>query len=336
MKACLSIILYCLLNFYLSAYQGDDEVTALFSRLEDPKQPKLEEYKMIEEFLRFGKRPYLEPIGAKGSVNKRNGRDIKLVGDKNEMPIHECYSFNVPLNNKKRCIIIYSSYNYPYPGKAEVLLKQLKQCGYKGHFIFRIGGYPHLSQGGIALCHIPYSWKLASLLEARSQGYQYILWLDLAIHPLCDLESIFNMIEKDHYLCTAAGFNLDYPYNLGQHLPNAIQALGLTIEQLQNIPHISSQLIGLDMAQTYINDFLDDWLQETLKVEPCMNWYPEELCYSVAAWRHQIIPNCNFGDIVFTKENYSFENRFAKPFYWDVNRENEHQWDPSELEKKNR
>lgn len=158
------------------------------------------------------------------------------------------------------------------------------------------------------------------------------LWLDLAMHPLWDLEDIFETIVKNGCLCTEAGFPLDYPYGLGQHLPNAVRALNVSLDQLPLIRHLSSQIIGLDTSNHHVNQFLDEWLKETLKVETCINWYPEELCYSVVAWRNNIRPTCHFGEVVFTRANYSKEIRWNRQFYWDENRENKTQWDPRILD----
>lgn len=334
----LLFLLFCsIFNSQLFSYEGEENVNEVFSDIVDINHPTLDEYKKIEQFLLTGNRPYLAPILVPPPTGgyeseRRSCRRLKLVGKNNEMPIHEIYHYNVSPDDKERCIIIYGSYNYPYPGKVQVLLSELKKCGFRGHVIWRIGGYPNLAEGGLRLCHIPYSWKLASLLEARHLGYRYILWLDLAMHPLWDLEGIFETIAKNGYLCTEAGFPLDYPYGLGQHLPNAIRALNVSLDQLPLIRHLSSQIIGLDTANHHVNQFLDEWLKETLKVETCINWYPEELCYSVVAWRNNIRPTCHFGEVVFTRANYSKEIRWNRQFYWDENRENKTQWDPRILE----
>lgn len=154
------------------------------------------------------------------------------------------------------------------------------------------------------------------------------------MHPLNNLENIFHIIKKKGYFFTSAGFNLDYPYKLGHHIKSAVEAMGLNEKQLRGIKHVSSQIIGIDTFDQRINNFLIDWKNETEKVIPCMNWYPEELSYSVAAWRSGLKPLIIFGDLVFTKDNYHNKGDHTRWFFWDQNRENDPQWDPSVLKNK--
>ena len=73
-----------------------------------------------------------------------------------------------------RCIVFYVSYNespHPfdkdaiYSKKMLEIIQELEIEGYKGHVLFRIGGYPLINQGGIRLAHVPYSFKILSLIE---------------------------------------------------------------------------------------------------------------------------------------------------------------------------
>jgi len=314
-------------NSLVFSYPDQNSVLEAFSKIDDITNPCLEEYQRLQEFLLNGNREYLWGIGTK--PNKRNCRALKLIGENNEMPIREVFYINTSGMDRDRCIVLYSSYNYPYPEKMNLLVQQLKDSGYKGHIISRIGSYPNLEFGGLLMSHIPYSWKLACLLEGRNLGYRYVVWLDAAMHPQTNLEEVFSIIKKSGYLFISSGFNLDYPYSLKQHTEAGIAANRLAPHQLCNIPHVSSQIIAVDTYIQITNDFLDEWEEETLKVLPNVNWYPEELCLSAVAWRNNLPPVCRFDYLVETRQSFNVHHRVNKPFYWDDFRENDKNWDSS-------
>jgi len=62
------------------------------------------------------------------------------------------------------------------------LLSELGKCGYRGHLLLRIGGFPNVEKGGLKICHVPYAFKVAALLEARNLGFEEIFgWILLYI-----------------------------------------------------------------------------------------------------------------------------------------------------------
>jgi hypothetical protein len=321
------VFFVCFSTVFLHSYEGEEIVEEFFSTLTDIYHPSIEDLGALENFLKFGERPYFQTF--KNRKSKRGCANIRLVGENGEAPFHKLYNFNCSHDDKNRCIILYASYNYPYPEKIKLLASELEKCGYRGHLIVRIGGYPNLGNGGLKLAHIPYSWKLASLLELRSLGYQEMVWLDSAMHPLNDLEKIFDEIHTKGYFLPQSGFPLSYPYSLGQHLPSAVQALGVQEEELSQIPHLCTVLIGLNLSHPKVNALLDQWLEETLKVIPCMNPYPEELAFSVVAYRNGFVPSIHIGNLIFTKANYSPSIRHLRDFFWDEHREKQLQWDPA-------
>ena len=66
---------------------------------------------------------------------------------------------------------------------------------------------------------------------------------------------------------------------------------------------------------------IDEWFQETKRVDPCVNWFPEELALSVVAWRNKAEPLMHWGLFVCTNENKDHIDSF--PFWnflLDLNR----------------
>lgn len=286
---CFILILLC-----QRLYSYDDqELNALWANVVDINNPTLEEYRLIEHYLRYGQRSYLDPLLISDRYDRI--RDLKLVGPNDEMPIFEIHSFNIDDESKERCILLYGTYNGIYPEKARTLLAELSQCGYRGHVLLRIGGFPNLKNGGLKICHIPYSFKVAFLQEAQQLGYKEILWLDVALHPLTNLEEIFSLIKHKGSFLTSVGTLAD---NRSTHLVEAASQLQIAPELYEYIPHLSSSMIGLNLENYKAINLLKYWFIETEKVYPCITCWPEELSFSVIAWRFGCKPYTWFGNCV--------------------------------------
>lgn len=295
----------------------DSELEELWSSIADVTNPTVEEYKAIEKYLKDGKRAYLEPLVFNDRIIRI--RNLQLIGPNNEMPIFEKHSFNITEKSKNRCIVLFASYNGQYPNKAHKLLAELEQCGYSGHVLLRIGGFPNLENGGLKVCHVPYSFKVAFLLEAQLLGYSEILWLDTAMHPLTNLEMIFSVIKEKGYFFTNVGSLSD---NRGTHLPEAAAALGITTDLYNTVPHISSCVVGLNMENPKAVQLLENWFAETENVYPCITCWPEELSLSVIAWRLQCEPYYWLGNCVCAEHELQMPIVRQRPlhFYIDPRR----------------
>lgn len=287
------IILAFLIAFPSLHAFHDDELEDLWSSISDISNPTLEEYKAIERYIKEGKRPYLEPLAFHDRFIRI--RNLQLIGDHNEMPIFEKHSMNIQEKSKNRCIVLFASYNGIYPAKARQLLEELKACGYSGHVILRTGGFPNIEEQGLKICHVPYAFKVAFLLEAERLGYKEVLWLDTALHPLKNLEVIFSTIKEKGYFFTNVGFLSD---NMSTHLPEAAASLGITTDHYHQIPHISSSILGLNMKNEKAVKLLRNWFEETERVLPYITCWPEELSLSVVAWRLLCKPYSWFGNCV--------------------------------------
>ncbi len=282
---------------------SDPELDALWSSIADINAPTLSEYRLIENYLRHCRRPYLndlEPLITSSNRQKSAFlRNMALTGPENEMPLFEKYSFNVTDETNSRCILLYASFNGIYPKKVRTILDEIKESGYSGHVLVRIGGFPNTPNGGLRLCHVPYAFKVAFLQEASLLGYKELLWLDSSMHPLTDLKIIFSHIKKRGYFFT-------YVATLRQtessHLPAAAKCLGVSPEQYDNIYHLSSALVGLNMNNPKAIDLLSTWYAETEKLLPCITGNAEELSFSILAWQSKLRPTSWFGTFVCTPD----------------------------------
>ncbi len=301
----------------LFASFSDPELEQVWSNITDLHCPTFEEYQWIDRYLSTGVRPYLDLLRKEQAYPGRMKRilDFQLIGPNQEMPTFEKYAFDLNQNTHTRCIVLYGSSNGVYPEKAKTLLEEIRSCGYSGHVLVRIGGFPNTQFGGLKICHVPYAFKVAFLQEAKLLGFTQVLWIDLAIHPLMDFETIFEEIEETGYFFTYVGTLKE---NLPAHLPKAAKALRITLDLYDQIPHLSSSMIGLNMENDLALQLLETWYRETEEVYSSMTWFPEELSLSVAAWRLGCTPYSWFGKVVCNQDElFQLENRPTVQFYLD-------------------
>lgn len=308
------LIFFAVSRIFASFY--DEELEEVWSQIKDINHPTLDEYQLMDRYLSTGARPYLDVLSNSDFMEVYRGRlksilNFRLVGPSDQPPIFEKYDFGP----EEKCIVLFGSSNGIYPKKARKLLKEIENCGYGGHVLLRIGGFPKTESGGLKICHVPYAFKVAFLQEARELGYKKVLWIDLAIHPLTGFDEIFSEIESNGYFFTTVGSLRD---NFHSHLPQAALAVGVTPDLYNQIPHISSSMIGLDMENSQAIQLLEEWYQETEKVYPSMTWWPEELSLSVISWRLGCRPLAWFGNLVCAEsEQFQLETRPTVQFYLD-------------------
>jgi hypothetical protein len=327
----------------------DSEIEMLWDSLTDIYSPNFEDYKKIENYLRNGQRPYLDSIFEfyinKGLLKRENidrshiwwNRLLQrmcFVGPNNEMPIFERVVLgNVSVEDKSRCIVLYASYNNdtfeyfkhkdkqghtPYKDRLLGIISDLKREGYQGHVIFRVGGYPLTEYGGLRLAHVPYSFKVLSLIEASLLGYEEVLWLDCSIHPTNNLSRVFAQLKRNGTFLLSTGGNLyyDYKYNI---LPDAaVISSGLEVKDLRKIPHVIAGVIGISFKHENGHKFIKEWYRLTTLVHPAITLYPEEFLVSVASWRNRVGSIEKTGNYIDTisKKKYKPSNA-KKPFWFD-------------------
>lgn len=279
------------------------EIECLWASISDINHPTLEDYLLLDNHLKT-KRGYLH-FPQDPSYRFRLSRILgfQLLGSNQEMPYFEDIRVNVTPKTEHRCVLLFASRSGIYPEKAQTLIEEIKNNGYSGHILLQIGGFPNTENEGLKLCHIPYAFKAAFIMQAKHMGYKHILWLDLAIHPLNNLEMFFSEIRKRGYLFTTVGSLQD---NAPGHLPLAALSLGITPEMYPEIPHLASAIIGVNTENERAMNFLDLWLSEIEKVSSCISWFPEELSFSVSAYRLGCKPFFRFGSLVCNEEETSW------------------------------
>ncbi|HSX11035.1 MAG TPA: hypothetical protein VLF94_04900 [Chlamydiales bacterium] len=291
--------LICLFLFSSAYAFHDSALEAVWASIQDINNPTLEEYRRLEYYLHH-QRDFLNiPRTPAHEVRLSQMRNFMLVGPNGEMPVIEHYSFHITPESERRCILLFASRNGIYEEKARLLLAELEESGYSGHVLLRVGGFPNTQNGGLKICHAPYSFKVAFLQEARTLGYRDVLWMDSAIHPLTNLEMIFSEVRKNGHFFISVG---SLQENAPGHRPEAAATMNVPVGLYPLIPHISSSLLGFDLENERSVRLLEAWYQETGRVYSSISWFPEELSLSVMAWRTRAKPSFPFHTIVCLEE----------------------------------
>ncbi len=332
----------------------DEEIQGIWEQMDNIYEPSYEDYRLIEEYLKYGKRPYLEDIYnlsyiikivQKGyptekiknklifrvTFNTRLLATMKMVSEKDRKPELQI----IPVNGGgPRCIVLYGTYNENYKSHTLYDLKTLKKesyvdsldeiidnlekIGWKGDVLKRAGGYPLIEQGSIRFAHIPYSFKVLSILEAYSLGYKNILWMDLSLRPLNNLEKIFQEIEQKGSYFLETGAYLDYDYELGLIPDSSMFSSDLTISKLQKIPHTIATTFGVSFNHDRAVAFMEEWYRLTSLLYPALTLYPEEFLISVAKHRAGCAFSAHLNHHFICKSAVSEQPFYSeKPFYFN-------------------
>jgi hypothetical protein len=225
------------------------------------ERPSIWDFYRIQTFLKKGERPELDLLeeaivpGAQLYDYKRRTRSTRLVGTfPGQGPKFRIVLLNTTRDDKRCCIITYASYNKGYPRGVLLLKNRLKEIGFKGHFLYRIGGWPDCEGGSLPLVRIPYAFKPCLFQEAKRLGYELVLWLDSSIRPCQSLEEIFTEIKERGYIFYPAGHTLERYCNR-----QAMQSLGADPNEAAQIKSVAGGLVGFNLSHPMGQHLLDRW-----------------------------------------------------------------------------
>ena len=101
-----------------------------------------------------------------------------------------------------------------------------------------------------------YNIKAAAFEEAIKQGYERILWLDSSVWAVKPVEPLFDYIDHNGWYFYSNGFNMAQTAD-----DNALRYFGLTRDQAERIPDLSSSMFGLHMGNPRAQEFVKLWLE---------------------------------------------------------------------------
>jgi glycosyltransferase involved in cell wall biosynthesis len=224
---------------------------SVYSEVEDIFHPTLHDYRMIQRYLSHEKRENIERLGDMAGVVK----SLKIIGDgPEELPRTGIVPVNCDASDKENCIVIYATFNRGYPKGLKRLLQHIITSDFKGHVIYRLGGWPDAEGGSLQLAHVPYAFKACFFKEAQRLGYKRVLWLDTSVVPLVSLNDIFTMIQEKGYF-VMGNTRMVGPYTN----PPAAAFFGLAHQQTFQVPSCSAGLFGVDFSVERSRLIIDWW-----------------------------------------------------------------------------
>lgn len=325
----------------------DHELETLWNSINDIKNPILEDFLSVQNYLKYGQRSYLDEIfnlpyilrflkeynitevDRSHAFCNRILQKLMLVGPNHEMPVfHRLYLGNASPSDLSRCIIFYASYNEsPHPFDKETfysqkildVIRELETEGYKGHVLFRLGGYPLIDRAGLRLAHVPYSFKVLSFIEASILGYENVLWLDATIHPTNDISTVFSKLSEEGFFLLGSNSTLNFDYDYGILSDAALAHSSVNVEDLANMEQICATIIGISFNSSKGHDLIQEWYRLTTEVYPAMTLYPEQFLLSIAAWRNKIKSTGYFGTYTYLRSEVPQRptQDEGKPFWFD-------------------
>lgn len=223
------------------------------------------------------------------------------------VPLLQRLIINTSPEDRECCIITYVSYNKSYTTLLEQQIARLKQT-FRGHVLYRIGGWPNMESGCLSHCDVPYGFKACAFKEALELGYKKILWLDSLVEPLKDLTPIFDHIEKQTCVYRYSFF----PFNdhVNQEILNDFQ---LSFEETKNYSHIAAGILGFNFKSKIAVAVINEWHDSVERKRSFYGNFHDQIPLSIILHKYHL-ENCAFGPNLVT-----FSENIDQPFFLRIN-----------------
>lgn len=249
---------------------GDDVYAPVevYDHIKDICHPTLDDYWRIQQYLTYGERSIIKRL----DDYQPNARNFKLIGtEPDELPQSGMIAVNCSENDRENCLIVYSSFNKNYPRGLKRLVKLVSESDFKGHILYRLGGWPNTEEGSLTLAHVPYAFKVCFFKEAKRLGYKRAFWLDTSIVPIVSLNKIFDMIKEKGY------FIMGNSHMIGPYMhPGATDAFGIKHEITYQIPSCSAGITGIDFTNKIGSEIIANRQGIFVELIVAISFYPFE------------------------------------------------------------
>ena len=239
---------------------------------------------------------------------KFRNRPLKIVDEENPIiPKLNRIVFNTSEDDLSTCIITYASINSGYNNFIKEQIESLQDVGYKGHYLYRIGGWPNMEQGDLKYLKVPYGFKFCALKEAYDMGYKQVLWVDSICIATGNLSELFDRIKKQGCIYRLSFFKFERQCN-----KSLIETLNVSDKETKQIKHIASGVIGFDFTSEKIQNLFKK-LYESLEYPIAFySDFPEQLVMSVILYRLGL-------DNYHCKNLVSFSSKKKKNYFFNIN-----------------
>ena len=263
-------------------------------------KPKLMEYYPVDLglFERF------EPVKEFESRITRCLKQVLIDPQKGLLPERELVKIN---EGGEDCFVLCCPLNGIYPQLLKSLIQGLKEIGFNGYVYYRIGGFPNPTGKEAKWAGVPYSFKLFMMMEAHQLGLQHLIWLDCALFPFKNPQSLFQRVRDEGSLM------LHRKHPSKEILPVTKSILEVTTQvDVSKARHVRMWVFGLDMGQRWAKTFLEQYTHLVQLGTPFISCYPEEFVISALAHAHKnnipslsdplLVPSYGYGKIVKTHD----------------------------------
>jgi hypothetical protein len=176
------------------------------------------------------------------------------------------------------CFVGYTSLNKLYPTLLKSISPALRELGFNGYFLYQIGGFPNPSGKEISYAGVPYTFKIAMMLEAKKLGFNKVIWIDASMQPLRDPSPLFAQIEETGSLLPEY-YNLEYDRQ--RIFPKTVELLreksGVDFAQMR---HRCAGVFGLKMNTEKTEKFIENFYNYVEMGNPFLSCFPEEFVIS--------------------------------------------------------
>ncbi len=299
-----NFILLCHFCVALCAADYDD----VYAEIKDICNPSKSDWKKIQHYINKGDRPYLKWLDTFDSGHQNDGlrydlraRNFNFLSYKKhvtDFSLHQEF-IGASEEDRENCIICYASFNSNFSKKITRLSKRLKDSGFKGHFLYRIGGFPDVKGGSLKLIHVPYSFKVCLFREVEKLGYKRVLWMDTSFKPLKNFAHLFDVIQKDGYFMAAL-----YGDSLRLRSSKKVQqSFNLSDAEMLSIQEVASGLIGVDFSQQKGREIIANWYKAAEELDPYLSPRPEQSAIAAILYKMGLQPTCSFFEITAIDKN---------------------------------
>ncbi len=217
--------------------------------------PTIRDYWRIQRYLSHARRPELQYLNYPGSNWRADRiRSFRLISHETQ-PSFEIIPLNGDPSDKTNCVVTYISMNDRYVSRQQGLIQRLRDLGFNGHVIQRVGGWPATEMGTLEFFDVPYAFKICAMLEAKSLGYQNCLWLDAYMMPVTDLSGLFDHMTKEG-IFLLHGPTSDWRDHIQSF---AAESFGTTLPDILQGCGVSAIVVGVNFSHKRGNQLFDAW-----------------------------------------------------------------------------
>lgn len=229
---------------------ADNSLPDVYNQISDIRHPTLNDYKLLQDFLKNGKRNLSDLKDTEFVV-----QTLQITPPTDNGTIQsDVIAVHCPPTDRENCVLMYSSFNRNYPQALKRAVEIITKSDFSGHLMYRLGGWPNTEDGDLALAHVPYAFKVCMFREARKIGFKRCLWLDTSVIPVVSLNTIFETIKEKGYL-VFGGTESIQPYMNAK----AAAAFDLSLEQTSSIRACAAFILGIDFAHEKAGKIVDQW-----------------------------------------------------------------------------